>query len=295
MYPRLTLIIAAALLLGADIPDASRFRLPLPGVPDLKAPANPADLPDIFVSVTQQPSPSTTHLGPQSRMEIIRYVDGEFAKVVRPLPGGKKGYKIVIGKKFDEQEWRDALRFQGTVAYPGDTVQITGIEFRGKEILVQINHGGKKPFHLRDHIQLNAGGSTVGTPISSPNPTPVDSREGNGTTIILDYGRALPDMSAEDLMHDLGLFLDFSKEHSAAVNWVDTLPPQFKEAIKDRQAVVGMNHDMVLAALGRPDHKVRERDPNGDQTEDWIYGTPPDKTTFVTFSGDKVIRVKEYN
>ena len=27
--------------------------------------------------------------------------------------------------------------------------------------------------------------------------------------------------------------------------------------------------------------------------EDWVYGTPPGKITFVTFSGDKVIKVKD--
>jgi hypothetical protein len=56
-----------------------------------------------------------------------------------------------------------------------------------------------------------------------------------------------------------------------------------------------MNHDMVLAALGRPGHKVRERDPDGSETEDWIYGSPPARTTFVTFVGDKVVRVKEFD
>ena len=62
-------------------------------------------------------------------------------------------------------------------------------------------------------------------------------------------------MSADDLMTDLQVFLDFSKEHSGAVNWLDTLPPQFKEAIQDHQAVEGMDHEMVLASLGRPDTK----------------------------------------
>jgi len=52
---------------------------------------------------------------------------------------------------------------------------------------------------------------------------------------------------------------------------------------------------MVLAALGRPEHKVRERTPDGDETEDWIYGSPPARTTFVTFAGDKVIRVEQFN
>ena len=57
-----------------------------------------------------------------------------------------------------------------------------------------------------------------------------------------------------------------------------------------------MNHDMVLAALGRPEHKVRERTPSGDETlEDWIYGSPPARTTFVTFAGDKVIKVEQFN
>ena len=27
--------------------------------------------------------------------------------------------------------------------------------------------------------------------------------------------------------------------------------------------------------------------------EDWVYGTPPGRITFVTFNGDKVIKVKE--
>jgi hypothetical protein len=29
------------------------------------------------------------------------------------------------------------------------------------------------------------------------------------------------------------------------------------------------------------------------EVEDWVYGTPPGKITFVTFNGDKVIKVKE--
>jgi len=102
-------------------------------------------------------------------------------------------------------------------------------------------------------------------------------------------------MSAEDLMHDLNYFLDFSKEHSAAVDWVESLPPQFKQAIKDHAALEGMDHEMVLASLGRPDHKVRETRPGGEQTEDWIYGTPPAKTVFVTFNGDRVVKVKQYD
>ena len=48
---------------------------------------------------------------------------------------------------------------------------------------------------------------------------------------MLDYGKGVPDMSADDLMTHLRPFLDFTREHSGAVSWIDTLPPQFKDAI----------------------------------------------------------------
>jgi len=290
MVTRFTIVFAFALALSADSPDGTHFRMPLPGEPDLAPLSDPASLPDIFMSVTQHASNQPADLKPQSRLEIVRYVSGEFAKVVKPLPGGKKGLKVAVGKPLSDKELQQALRAGGIAASPGDTVQITSLEFRSTDIVIQVNGGGKKHYHIRDHLQIGVGGFPTAAP-----PPDANSNDGNGSTLFLDYGRPLPDMSAEDVMHDLGGFLDFSKEHSAAVNWIDTLPPQFKEAIKDRHAVVGMDHEMVLAAMGRPDHKVRERDPNGDQTEDWIYGSPPAKTIFVTFNGDKVIKVTEYD
>jgi hypothetical protein len=290
MYIRSTLVIAAALALGADLVDVNRYRTPLlPGTPALNSALSSAPpLSDVFVSVVQQPSAKQTPLQPQSRLEIVRYVSGEFCRVVKPIPGGKKGFKISVGRKFNEVELRDALRHEGSIAGVGDTVQVTNVEFREREIVIEINGGGKKHFNLREHLSVGIGGTLApGTGEAGPQKAP-------GGVLVLDYGRPVPDMSADDVMTDLQLFLSFSKEQSAAVNWVDTLPPMFKDAIKDRQAVVGMDHEMVLAALGRPDHKVRERDPDGTETEDWIYGNPPARTTFVTFTGDKVVRVKEF-
>jgi hypothetical protein len=245
--------------------------------------------PEVFMAVAPQAKSSGGALQEGSRLSIIRYVDGEFAKVVVPLPGGKKGFKFDAGKPLDEKSLKDTLRLQGAALNPGDTVQITKIEFRTKDIVFQINGGGKRKFHLRDHVSGGIG--TVNTPQRTPDPN-----EGKGSTLILDFGRPLPDIGPDDLKRDLSILLDFSKERSAAVNWIDTLPPQFKEGITNHEALVGMDQEMVIAALGRAEHKVRERDPNtGDDTEDWIYGIPPAKTVFVTFSGDKVIRVKQYN
>jgi hypothetical protein len=292
MYFRTTIVLAAALALCGDLTDVDHFRTPLlSSAPDLGSLPNTGALPEIYLAVVQQTSGKAEPLQPQSRLEIVRYVSGEFAKVRKPIPSGKKGFKIEVGKKIDDNDLRDALRSRGPAANPGDTVQVTGIEFHPKEIVIEINGGGRSHFNIRDHIQVGMGGGGV-------DPMPVSSQpqqRPTGGTLILDFGKPVPDMSADDLMTYLQAFLDFSKEHSGAVNWIDTLPPQFKQAITDHTALVGMNHDMVLAALGRPEHKVRERDPDGTETEDWIYGTPPARTTFVTFTGDKVIRVKEFD
>jgi len=290
MHYRTTIVLAAALALCADTADVNRYRTPvLAGAPTLGSLPDPGPLPEIFVSVVQQPSGKQAPLQPQSRLEIVRYVSGEFAKVLKPIPAGKKGFKVEVGKKLDDHELQSAVRSHGLAANPGDTVQVTSIEFRNREIVVEINGGGKSNFNIRDHLQVG-----VGQTMQSPLPTSGEHKN-NGGTLVLDFGRSVPDMSADDLMTDLQVFLDFTKEHSGAINWLDTLPPQFKEAIQDHQALEGMNHEMVLAALGRPGHKVRERDPDGSETEDWIYGTPPARTTFVTFIGDKVVRVKEFD
>lgn len=171
MYFRTTIVIAAVLAICADAPDTTRARMALPIVSDLgplPAISTPLPVTDIFVSVVQHPD-KPSDLQPQSRLEIIRYVSGEFAKVVKPLPGGKKGYKIAVGKPIDTKNFQTALRFQGIAASPGDTVQITSIEFHPKEIVVLVNGGGHKKFHLRDHLQIGLGGST--SPTST---TPLD-------------------------------------------------------------------------------------------------------------------------
>jgi outer membrane protein assembly factor BamE (lipoprotein component of BamABCDE complex) len=85
--------------------------------------------------------------------------------------------------------------------------------------------------------------------------------------------------------------LDFEKR-SVTQTFLESLPEPMQAAVKEKRAVEGMDRDTVLMALGRPVRKVRETQ-DGEEIEDWIYGQPPGKITFVTFQGDKVIRVKE--
>ncbi len=233
------------------------------------------------------------YLQPLSRIEIIRYVSGEFARAKKPLPGGKNGFRFTPGKALDEAELRRLINKNGSSANPGDNVQITRIEFRGKELVIDVNGGGRGRTRFRDRIQVS-GGSGRGPDVPLNRGANPAGYQGNGSTLILDFGKALPDLTPEEVKDYLSPLLDFSRQRSATVNWVETLPVEIQQAIKDRKAVIGMDREMVTAAMGRPERKVRERDPEGLELEDWIYGDPPSKTIFVTFAGEKVVRVKEF-
>jgi hypothetical protein len=286
MYFRSIILIAAALAMSADVPDLPHIRLPFPSELPIEA-FGGSSISEVFVGVVGQDKGGSSQLGEQEKLALIRYVDGEYAKCLQPLPHEKEGFKVAVGKPLNMKALQYELRREGAIANPGDTVQITKIEFRGKEIAVQINGGGKKKFHLREHLQVGVGDLPAPSMADHPN-------EGRGTTIILDYGRPVPGLSPDELKHDLSALLDFSK-HSAAVNWFDSLPPDVQQAIRDHRAIVGMDEEMVIAALGRADHKVRERNAQGEDTETWIYGTPPAKTVFVIFIQEKVSRVEVFD
>lgn len=287
------IIFSALLLLDADIPQV--FRMRMQPARDVEFPPGQSlpVLPDLTPANNQHtPGKKADQLQPQSRLDLVRYVSGEFARAVKPLPGGKKGFRIKAGEPFDEKALRQALANNGSAANTGDTVQVTRLEFRAKEIVIDVNGGGRRKTRWRDRIHIETGGMPTVT-TTSPN-APPGLQPGSGSTIILDFGRPLPDLTPDELKQHLAAMLDFAKQHSASVQWVETLPPEFQKAIQEKHAVVGMDREMVMAAIGKPQRKVRERDAEGMEVEDWIYGQPPQKTIFVRFSGDKVISVKQY-
>ncbi len=284
---RSTILVSALTLLGCL--DISRVNLLHPPADsfDTVFPSTPAQ-PDLFVAVAQSSKAKANTPQVKAQLAIIRYVDQETARVVQPIPSQKKGFRYAVGKAIDPDKLRMAL-MRGSAANPGDKVQITNIEFREKEIIVSINGGTKKHFDWRQHVQVQM----TGVPMTTVTPNQTAPAQ-IGAELVLDFGGPVPELTPDQLKHDLSPFLAFSSEHSSAVNWIQTLPPQFQQAIKDHTAVIGMNRDMVLASMGRPDQKVREYDDQGRETEDWIYGHPPEKTVLVTFLGDNVIRVKSY-
>jgi hypothetical protein len=297
----LLLIIPGFLLADADVPELLRLWQPLGSLPQIPPNQNLPVVSGLPSGTESRPAvkndskadglPAAGRLQPQSRLALVRYISGEFARAVRPLPRAKRGFRFKAGAPVDEQALHRALASGGSSANPGDTVQITRIDFRDTEIVLDINGGTRERKRCRDHIQIGVGGAPT-VRVEDPNADKGFQRA--GSILVVDFGRPLPDMTPDEFKQLLSPFLDFSKQRSASVQWVETLPPEFQQAIKEKRAVVGMDRDMVIAALGRPERKVRERDPDGRDTEDWIYGQPPGKTVFVKFAGETVIAVREY-
>jgi hypothetical protein len=300
------LIVSLGLLLfaGADIPGSERLR----SSPTPSGTFSHGDeigvLPDDLAGeqqAAQSDAPKKAKdatLQEYSKLELIRYVSGEFAKATRDLPAGKEGFLLYVGKPLSPELLQRAVATHGAAVHIGDSAQITKLEFRDHAIVVDVNGGGRGKRNWRDHIQIGMGGTipTARTTTTTPNQEngPPGIQPGMGSTIFLEFSKAVPDLTPGELKQLLSPFLDFAKQRSASVQWVDTLPPEMKKAIQERRPTVGMDREEVIAAIGKPEHKVRERDSDGNEIEDWIYGQPPSKTVFVRFMGDRVTSIKQY-
>lgn len=217
-------------------------------------------------------------------MEIERGLTAEFATTKVVLPRSKKPLVIESSGHYDAGAWTTALQEQGPAARLGDEVQITRVLIESSKILIEIN-GGMKSGHWYDHVQVGMNGGTQ--PVSTNQNTPA-----NGTNLELVFKGGVPSLKSSDIRQMLSGVLSFEK-HSASQQYVETLPEPIKKAIKEQRAVTGMNRDQVLLAMGKPRNKSRETTPDGDEIEDWIYGEPPGKMTFVRFSEGKVVKIDE--
>lgn len=219
------------------------------------------------------------------RMEIERGLNAEFATLKVSLPRAKKPLVFKSDGTYDQGAWERAMQEDGPAARMGDEIQITRVEILSNKILLEIN-GGTKSGHWYDHVQVGMGG---GMNPASPHP---NGQAANGSHIAIVFPGPVPSLKSSDLRQMLSPVLDFEK-HSASEQYVEKLPAPIQKAIKEQRAVQGMDKDQVLLALGKPRSKSRETNADGDDIEDWVYGDPPGKMTFVRFNEGKVVKIDE--
>ena len=228
-----------------------------------------------------------SNLSEDSRIKIIRTLGSEYVALKIPLPINKTGLTINSNGEFDWKKNEEASLSAGQFIAPGITVQITKINILPNKIVFEINGGGgRKKKRFLEHIQVGSGGGgrTLADPTSDAPP--------QGSCVNIQFAKSIPELSPEEVRQILSNVLDFSKK-SAVKSFIESIPEEFQDAVKEKRAVVGMDKDLVIAALGRPLRKIRER--KGEvETEEWVYGEKPQKVIFVTFQSGKVVSVKEY-
>jgi hypothetical protein len=221
------------------------------------------------------------------RLEIERGLNAEYATMRVPLPRAKRPLPFNSPGGIDHKAWDKSMQENGPAARLGDEVQITRVEIESNKIVLEIN-GGTRSGHWYDHVQVGMGG-TMSTANPYPNQT---GQAAHGSHVAIVFPKGVPALKAAEIRDMLAPVFDFSK-HSAAEQYMDKLPEPIKKAIKEQRATQGMDKDQVLLALGKPRNKSREVSREGDDLEDWIYGDPPGKVTFVRFSEGKVVKVEE--
>jgi hypothetical protein len=233
-------------------------------------------------------APAQLKLTEDDRVDILRGILSEYATVKTLLPRSSKPLPFQSDGVWNKEIWDQSAREFGPAARVGDLVQITHLNIENDKMVIEINGGmkGQNRGSWKDHVQVGVGG--VGSPVNRQQ----SSNAPAGTSIVLLFGQPIPSVQAGDIKKILAPVLDFDQQ-TAADNYFDKLPEPIQKAIKANKVIVGMDRDQVLLSVGKPRHKERNVSSDGAEMEDWIYGDPPGKITFVTFVGSKVTAVKE--
>ncbi|MBY0503023.1 MAG: DUF2845 domain-containing protein [Bryobacteraceae bacterium] len=223
------------------------------------------------------------------RLLLMRGLLAEFGTAKIVVPRSKKALTITAQSGVDRDQWAASMRDEGPCARTGDLVQITKVDIDDDKVTLQINGGYKGGRKWYENVQVGAGtgNSTRTVPIGN-------NRRGGpaGTSVVVHFPKEFESITVAEVKKWLSPAIDFEKQRSATENYVEQMKPEVQQAIKEQRPLEGMDKEQVIMAMGRPRGKSRETK-DGVELEDWVYGQPPGKITFVTFDGDKVVKIKE--
>ena len=231
---------------------------------------------------------SSIPLSEQHRMELIRTFNADRVYIRTQFPMGKVGLTLKNGKVSPNAEkLQQLIAMWGPSVKPGDLALVTQFVIRNDRLHFEINGGPVRKTKWYQHIQVGVNG-VGGSPGGQPN-DPINNPRGSYVDLVFDHH--IPDLTVEQVKQMLWPVFDFDSK-SPLQAYLETVPPKVKEAIQDHHVLVGMNREMVVYAKGRPEKKIREKDEQGTEYEDWIYGEPPHDVDFVRVVGDEVVRVE---
>lgn len=227
---------------------------------------------------------STLPLTQHDRQDLLRYLQAEQGFTMRPLPVANLTLPANGEMKPSGSDYTDLIQKKGLAAKAGKRVVITNVLIDKDKIVIDFNGG---PYHKHRWLRH----ISIGMDPYNSNPVMQDQpNEATGARVTLIFKQGVPDLTGMQVESLLKPIVDFSVKTPQQA-YTETLPPFLRQAVLAHHVLVGMNHEMVLSAMGEPWKKMRE-DVNNTDVEIWIYGKPPDATQFVRFGGNRVVRLE---
>ena len=114
-----------------------------------------------------------------------------------------------------------------------------------------------------------------------------------GSKIVVRFANKVPgNLTPDQLKEIISPVLDFNKRNFMKTG-IDALPPEFQEAVRAKEARIGMDRSTVIMALGRPNRRFYDKK-NGVYSEQWLYDLRGLRQLFVTFEENVVVEIRQY-
>jgi hypothetical protein len=232
--------------------------------------------------------PASAQISKDARFEILRTVIADQAAARVALPFGEDGVELSDSGEVNQEKLDRDLRKNGQSIETGKVVTITDIAFDDDRIALELDGGGKNKKSFLDRVQVGVGMGDKTAPVGKEDKT----AKAKGSKIVVRFAKKVPpDLKPDQLKDILNPLLDFNK-HTFMKTGIDSLPVEFQEAVKVKEARIGMDRSTVLMAIGRPDKKFR--DPSKPTYEQWLYYLRGLRARFVTFEDNVVVEIKEF-
>src|SRR5215471_6869141 len=234
-------------------------------------------------------TPVLAQIAQNARYDILRTVLADQAAARIGLPFGSDGVDLTEAGEINKDKLQREIQKNGQSVEAGKVVTVTDIAFDDNRIVIQLDGGGKNKKSILDRIQVGVGAGPSTVPVQTDDKI----AKAKGSKITLRFEKKVPsDLKPEQLRQLLDPVLDFNK-HSFMKTGIESLPPEFQEAVKAKEAKIGMDRSTVIMAMGRPEQKFRETK-NGVYTEQWLYNQRGLRALFILFEDNVVVEIKQY-
>ena len=146
----------------------------------------------IFSVASSRMYADSKKLTEDQRIEILRGLSSEYAKIKVPLPRSKSALEITTSGTRDEAKWKAAEKEFGPAGRVGDLIQVTRVEVDKDRIVLDLNGGIKGGRRFLDHLQIGMGNQTSpvnGAPTNAP----------SGTAVALIFGGPIGEVTSADV------------------------------------------------------------------------------------------------